>query len=89
MYITVSQLAKKINHLERFTMGEFKQEKHERHTLNHYKVCFEIYGKKDPFIWFCFAENREQAMKQASDFLKEELQKGFYKSGMILSVKKM
>lgn len=73
MYITVKQLANCINNCKRLT---------------HYKVQFQMEGKKYPTTQFFFATDKDNARKQASDFLQEELEKGFYKSGRIISIVK-
>ena len=79
MYISVKQLANSINNLKRI----------EPESMKHYKVYFEIAGKKDPFTWFCFATDYQTAKKAAYDFLDKEISKGFYTSGTILAIKEI
>lgn len=79
MYITVSQLADCINNCKRI----------ESKKIKHYKVYFEISGKEYPVMWFCHALDYNAAKQAAHNFLTEELSKGFYKSGFILSIKEI
>ena len=95
MFIYAATLANAINECRHITPEELTEDsirianQATHNPLKHYKVYFEIYGKNKPVTWFCFAADYAAAKQAASDFLKEELSKGFYSSGMILSIKEI
>ena len=87
MCINVSTLAAAINEKRHITPEELAKDGHQ--VVNHWKVYFDISGKASPFTWFCFASDYAAAKQAASAFLAEELAKGFYPSGKILSIKQI
>jgi hypothetical protein len=98
MYISVQQLAEKINKKERFTLDELQQKYNERQEkamktaeYHTYKVIFEIYEKKEskPFFRtyaFTCLNGKRNAIRIANDIIADYITDMGYYVGSVYKI---